>query len=123
FSYQWQKNGVAISGATSANYTTPATSSSDNGAQFTVTISNSAGSATSNAATLAVNAAAVAPSISTQPASQTVPAGQTATFSVTATGTAPLSYQWLKNGTDVSGAASIECATRSTRSSGIECQI
>ena len=118
FSYQWQKNGVAISGATSANYTTPATSSSDTGAQFTVTISNSAGSATSNAATLTVNAAAVAPSISTQPASQTVPAGQTATFSVTATGTAPLSYQWQKNGTAVSGATSSTYTTPATTTSG-----
>jgi hypothetical protein len=55
--YQWQKNGTAISGAASSSYTTPATTSSDNGAQFTVTVSNSAGSATSNAATLTVNAA------------------------------------------------------------------
>src|SRR6266566_1395518 len=53
-SYQWQKNGAAISGATSASYTTPATSNSDNGAQFTVIISNSAASDTSNSATLTV---------------------------------------------------------------------
>src|SRR5438132_9575932 len=45
-SYQWQKNGVAISGATSASYTTLATTSSDNGAQFTVLVSNTAGRAT-----------------------------------------------------------------------------
>src|SRR4029077_4149558 len=102
-SYQWQKNGVAISGATSSSYTTPATTSSDNGAQFTVAVSNTAGSVTSNAATLTVNAAAVAPSITTQPASQTVTAGQTASFSVAATGTAPLSYQWNRNGTAISG--------------------
>ncbi len=57
-SYQWMKNSTAISGATSASYTTPATASSDNGASFTVTVSNSAGSITSNAATLTVNAAA-----------------------------------------------------------------
>src|SRR5207245_6575276 len=94
-SYQWSKNGTAISGATSASYTTPATTSSDNGAQFTVVVSNSVGSVTSSAATLTVN---VPPSITTQPASQTVTAGQTATFSVTASGTAPLSYQWSKNG-------------------------
>lgn len=55
--YQWQKNGTAISVATSASYTTPATTSSDNGAQFVVVVSNSAGSVTSNAATLTVNAA------------------------------------------------------------------
>src|SRR5207245_1552847 len=86
-SYQWSKNGTAISGATSASYTTPATTSSDNGAQFTVVVSNSVGSVTSSAATLTVN---VPPSITSQPVSQTVNLGQTATFSVTATGTAPL---------------------------------
>src|SRR5207249_423919 len=91
--YQWNKNSVAISGATSSSYTTPATTSSDNGAQFSVAVSNTTGSVTSNAATLTVNAAAVAPSITTQPTSQTVTAGQTATFSVAATGTAPLTYQ------------------------------
>src|SRR5207245_814943 len=56
-SYQWQKNSVAISGATSSSYTTPATTSSDNGALFTVVVSNTAGTVTSNAATLTVNAA------------------------------------------------------------------
>lgn len=55
-SYQWRKNGTAISGATSSNYTTPAETTSDNGAQFTVMISNSAGTVTSAAATLTVTA-------------------------------------------------------------------
>jgi len=53
--YQWQKNSAAISGATSSSYITPATTSSDNGAQFTVLVSNTAGSVTSSAATLTVN--------------------------------------------------------------------
>jgi hypothetical protein len=52
--YQWAKNGAAISGATSASYTTPATTSTNNGSLFTVTVSNSAGSITSAAATLTV---------------------------------------------------------------------
>ena len=116
-SYQWKKNGTAISGAISSSYTTPATTSSDNGAQFTVVVSNTVGSATSAAASLTVNAAPVAPSITTQPASQTVTAGQTATFSVTATGTAPLSYQWKKNGTAISGAISSSYTTPATTSS------
>jgi hypothetical protein len=50
-------SGVAISGATSATYTTPATTSADNGAQFTITVTNAAGSVTSNPATLTVSAA------------------------------------------------------------------
>src|SRR5437879_6051089 len=55
-SYQWKKNGIAVSGASSSAYTTPATSTSDSGAQFTVIVSNSAGSVTSSAAVLTVNA-------------------------------------------------------------------
>src|SRR5204863_379685 len=98
-SYQWMKSGTAISGATSASYTTPVTTAADSSAQFTVVVSNTAGSVTSNAATLTVNASATAPSITTQPASQTLTVGQTATFTVVATGTAPLSYAWTKNGT------------------------
>jgi hypothetical protein len=115
--YQWKKNGTAITGATSTSYTTPATTSSDNGAQFTVTVTNSAGNVTSSAATLTVTAAPVAPSITTQPASQTVTAGQTATFTVAATGTATLTYQWNKNGTAITGATSTSYTTPATTSS------
>ena len=98
FTYQWMKNGASISGATSASYTTPATATADNGAQFTVMVSNSAGNVTSNAATLTVNAATLLPTITGQPASRTVIAGQTASFSVSASGTSPFTYQWMKNG-------------------------
>ncbi len=78
--YQWNKNGTAISGATSSIYTTAATTISDNGAQFAVVVSNSAGTLTSAPATLTVSATAVAPTITAQPLSQSVTAGQTATF-------------------------------------------
>src|SRR5437762_1825488 len=88
-SYQWQRNGTAIDAATAASYTTPASTASDNGDQFTVVVSNTAGSMTSNAAALTVSSVLVAPTITRQPASQTVTAGQTATFTVTAAGTAP----------------------------------
>jgi hypothetical protein len=43
--------------------------------------------------------------------SQTVPIGETATFSVTATGTAPLSYQWSEDGVDIAGATSASYTT------------
>jgi len=115
--YQWQKNSAAIAGATSSSYTTPATTSSDSGAQFSVVVSNAAGNATSSAAMLTVSAASVAPSITTQPASQTITAGQTAAFSVAATGTAPLTYQWKKNSAAVSGANSSSYTTPVTMSS------
>jgi hypothetical protein len=112
--YQWQKNGAAISGATGASYTTPATTTSDSGATFRCVVTNSAGSATSNNATLTVNAAATAPTITTQPASQTVTAGATATFTVAASGTSPFTYQWRKNGTAISGATSASYTTPAT---------
>jgi outer membrane protein assembly factor BamB len=50
------------------------------------------------------SSAPTAPSISTQPSNQSVAAGSTATFTVTASGTDPLSYQWRKAGTDIAGA-------------------
>jgi len=54
-SYQWQRDGANITGATSASYTTAATTAADNGAVFTVTVSNSVGGVTSSPATLTVN--------------------------------------------------------------------
>src|SRR2546430_13809933 len=60
-SYQWQKNGANIAGATSASYTTPATATSDSGSAFAVVVTNTAGTVTSSTATLTVSAAAVAP--------------------------------------------------------------
>ncbi len=49
-------------------------------------------------------AAPVAAFITAQPTNQTVMVGDTASFSVTADGTAPLSYQWKLNGTNIIGA-------------------
>jgi hypothetical protein len=111
--YQWKKKGKPIKGATSASYTTPATTAADNGSEFTVVVSNSGGSVTSGAATLTVNVP-VAPSITTQPVSQTVVAGETATFFVVATGTDPLSYQWNQNGASIAGATSAYYTTPAT---------
>jgi hypothetical protein len=102
--YQWKKRGTAIAGATASTYTTPVTAIGDNASTFLVVVSNSAGSQTSSSATLTVNAVASAPSITTQPSSQSVTVGQTATFSVTAAGTAPLTYQWKRGGAAIAGA-------------------
>jgi hypothetical protein len=101
--YQWRRNGTAVPGATAATFNIASTTNGD-AAGYTVVITNAIGSVTSSAATLTVNAAPMAPTISTQPASQSVSAGAPVSFSVTATGTAPLAYQWRRNGTAISGA-------------------
>ena len=99
--YQWLFNGTNLSGATT-NPLTLANVQLTNAGNYSVTITNIAGSVTSSVAVLTVTNAA--PSISTQPQSQSVLAGQTATFSVTASGTLPLNYQWRLGGTNLSGA-------------------
>jgi hypothetical protein len=104
--YQWIKNGVAISGANFSNYSTPVTTINDNGARFTVAVSNVSGTATSNSALLTVTAPIIAPAITLQPISQSVTVGQAATFSVASTGTAPMIYQWSRNGSPIIGATS-----------------
>jgi hypothetical protein len=106
--YQWKKSGGAISGATSSTYSLAATTA--NAGSYSVAVSNAAGSVTSNAVALAVTSSGsptvVAPTITKQPASITATAGQSASFSVTASGSAKLYYQWLKNGSTISGATS-----------------
>ncbi|WP_306600915.1 immunoglobulin domain-containing protein [Geothrix sp. 21YS21S-2] len=102
--YQWRRNGVAIPAATGSRYTTPSTVPGDSGTKFTVVVTNSAGSAISDPATLTVTTTGTAPRITTQPTNQQVRVGQTARFTVVATGSAPLRYQWYKNGTAVANA-------------------
>jgi len=103
--YQWSKDGVAISGATAATYSIAATTAANAGS-YSVIVTNSVGSVTSAPATLTVNPAGVAPSITTQPISQSVTAGKSVTLSVVAAGTSPLTYQWRKDGAAITGATS-----------------
>ncbi|HYR74724.1 MAG TPA: PQQ-dependent sugar dehydrogenase [Pyrinomonadaceae bacterium] len=110
-SYQWQRNMVDISGATSSSYTLSSTTLADNGAKFRCVVSNSFGNATSNEATLTATAP---PSITAHPSNQTVTVGQDATFSVSAIGSTPLSYQWQRNMVDISGATSSSYTFSST---------
>jgi centrosomal CEP192-like protein/immunoglobulin I-set domain protein len=113
--YRWMKNGASISGANSSNYSTPVTTITDNGAQFTVSVSNASGTVTSNSALLTVTA--LAPAITLQPKAQSVTAGQAANFSVATTGTAPMTYRWNKNGSPIIGATSSLYTTALTAAS------
>ena len=83
--YQWRKNGANISGGTESSYTTPATTTADNGAKFDTVVSNAAGSMTSSAATLTVSSAATLQSIAVTPTTPSIAAGATQQF--TAIGT------------------------------------
>src|SRR5207302_1479613 len=60
-SYQWQRDGASITGATTSSYTTPTATTADSGAKFVVVVSNSLGSISSNSATLTVSSMAAAP--------------------------------------------------------------
>ncbi len=102
-SYQWQKNGANISGATSASYTTPSTATAENGSTFKVVASNSVGSVTSHAATLTVNGLPGAPAITQQPQSETIQAGQSSTFTVVVSN-GPCRSFWNINGAGHYGA-------------------
>jgi len=101
--YQWRKGTNSISGANASAYTIGSAQTSDQG-EYDVVVSNSAGSVTSSTATLVVVPPLVRPSITNQPVSQTVEVGASVTFSVSASGTPPLAYQWRKYGDDIGGA-------------------
>jgi dienelactone hydrolase len=98
--YQWQKNGVDIEGATADYFTAVA----DTGATFRAVVKNDSGTVTSAAATLTVNAPPADPAIVAQPADQTAIAGHGVSFTVAAKGSGEFSYQWKKNGFDITGA-------------------
>ncbi len=113
-SVQWQQRADAsaewsdIAGATELTYTTAPTTLAQSGSQYRAVVSNSAGSASSLAATLTVSAEAIAPAITSQPQSQNVQAGNAALFTVTASGTSPLGYQWFNDGVAITGANASE---------------
>jgi hypothetical protein len=101
--YRWQldgydlSNGHGVSGATTARLTVHA--SADNAGEYSVTVNNAVGSAESDSAELTV---AFRPVITSRPVSQTVAVGGSASFSIEATGTEPLTYQWKRHGIDLS---------------------
>lgn len=102
--YQWSRDGSPISGATAASYELANARLADDGARFSVTVSNAAGQVSSPDALLSVTAALVPARVVVPPASTSVAEGAQATFSVTADGSTPLTFQWRRNGSDIAGA-------------------
>jgi len=107
--FQWQKNGSPIIGATGATLTLTSVTTAD-AATYTAVATNSAGSATSNGAVLTVATASSAPIITTQPTSVMVGTGANVTFTVGASGIPAPTFQWRKNGANISGATSVTFA-------------
>ena len=102
FSYQWRKNGGNLSGAINATLTLNSVQAADAG-DYSVVVSNGAGSVTSAVAALAVNGPVA---LLTQPQAQALNRGAVLTLAVTASGTQPITYQWRLNGANLPNATS-----------------
>jgi uncharacterized delta-60 repeat protein len=98
-SYQWLKEGTNLLDATAADLVLTNVSFAD-AAGYSVIVANPLGSVTSIVATLTVG---YAPAIVTQPTNQVVPVGSNALFTVQASGTDPLSYQWRQGENALAG--------------------
>ncbi len=104
FGYQWRFNGTNLLNATNALYSIPLVGT-NNAGNYSVVVTNSAGSATSSNAELTVVLS---------PTSQTNYASSTATFTATAFSPEPLNYQWQKNGTNLADGGNLSGTTNST---------
>ena len=108
--YQWRKNGEPIPGETSNTLSLSDIILADAG-EYSVSVKNSVTTVTSRSARLRVlspdsnnqGSATARPSITSHPISQTIADGGNAILTASATG-GSLSYQWLKNGSNITGA-------------------
>ena len=101
-SYQWLKDGQPLTGAIAQQLVFASVLLSDS-ARYSVRVSNSAGSATSQDAEVLV---LDPPAIIKAPVAQAVAVGSRVELLVEASGSPPLSYQWLYNGNPLPGATS-----------------
>lgn len=107
--YQWQKDGAPIAGATRSSYLRTNLQAADAGA-YAVVVGNAQGTATSAPAVITV-VSPVPPVITAAPVAQTAVEGGEARFAVTATGPA-LTYAWRKDGTVLPGATAAQLELR-----------
>ena len=111
--YQWRTNGINISGATLSSYTIPSVTYNDQQI-YSVKVVNGGGTVFSSNATLTVLSP---PVITSPPQNATVVQGQNGSFSVGATGSDPLKYQWSVNGSLISGATNSALTVNGVQSS------
>ena len=103
--YQWLSNTIPILLATNVIFTVTNAQLSHSGTLYSVTVTNVVGSITStNALLIVTSTPSFAPFITVHPTNQTVIVGSNAIFTVWASGTAPLSYQWRSNTVAITGA-------------------
>lgn len=113
--YQWRLNGTNLAGATLSSYTRTNAQVADVGS-YSVVVTDTAGPTTSSNALLTIN---TSPIITAQPQDQVVAVGQAATFTVGVGGTAPFSYQWQFNGSDLAGATNSACVVNGVATSDV----
>lgn len=97
--YQWYRNGVPVGTGQTLTFTIDRTTEGS----YTVTVSNSCGSMTTDPVSVV---ALLPPQITSQPQDVEAPSGSRVVLRVEATGTLPFSYQWQKDGQDIPGATS-----------------
>lgn len=118
-SYQWYKDGVPllnggnITGATTGSLVIGVAALADAG-RYHLVATNSAGAATSSAATVGVTKPAVAPAITMQPVAQTATEGTTVRFTAGASGYPAPTYRWRKNGVALVDGGNVSGATSAT---------
>ena len=97
--YQWRQDGSPLLDATNSTFTIASAQPSDSG-NYDVLVTNNFYAATSIVVSVTVTNLAII----TQPASVAAGNGGTAAFNVAAVGEQPISYQWRKNSSPISGA-------------------
>ena len=102
-SYQWRKNGLPISGAESTSYAISSSSSTNLG-QYDVLVTNPVGSVLSSSVSLSFYAA---PVISSQPSNLNLTTGQNGFLTLGVNGDSPFTYQWSKDGVDITDATGL----------------
>ena len=100
FSYQWRRNGTNIAGANTPSLTLNSVTAANAG-NYSLVVTNRAGTVTTEAATLVVTLGTpvdLPPQITAPPASLSVATGNAANFAVSVSGTGPYTYQWYRDG-------------------------